>query len=316
MATQDASIATLPVTGQRLHGWHKHLWHGGLLVVLAIMWGSSFLMVKLSLRDFSPMEATAGRMLVAALFFTAALAFRRKRIERSGRAWLLMGGMALVGNLVPYFLMNWGQTRVTSGTAAILMGVVPLVTAVLAQAFVRGERFHFWKVVGIAVGFAGVVVLFGGPQLSGGAKMMWGAGAILLAAFGLACGTILADKASDYHSIPVGFGVFWIATAVSASVWLGAGATVPEHVSWASGGAIVGLALFSTALPTLLLIYLVRSAGPTFAGFTNYLVPVIGVALGITFLGEPLTWNAVLALGLIIGGIVVGQIGGKKGKKG
>lgn len=284
--------------------------------MLAAMWGSSFLMVKIALRDFSPVEALTGRMAIAALFFTAALLIRQKRIERSRKAWVLMAAMAFIGNVVPYLLINWGQTKVETGTAAILIGIVPLVTAVLAQAFVRGERFHLWKAVGIAVGFAGVVVLFGGPQLSGGQGVMWGAGAILLAALGLAGGTILADTAGDYHSIPIGFGVMWIATLVSVPIWLAtSGGALPEHVSRQSVAAVAGLAIFSTALPTLLLIYLVRSAGPTFAGFTNYLVPVIGVALGIAFLDEPLTWNAVAALGLIIAGIVAGQVGGGKGKK-
>ncbi len=315
MSSHAAQADTKPMTAPA-RGWRRHVWHAGLLVTLAVMWGSSFLMVKVALRDLTPSAALAGRMAIAALFFTAALLIRRKAVERSGKAWALMVAMAIVGNVVPYFLMNWGQTRVETGTAAILMGIVPLVTAVLAQAFVRGERFHRWKGIGIAVGFAGVVVLFGGPQLSGGHGVMWGAAAVLLAAFGLACGTILADKASDFHSIPIGFGVMWIATAISVPLWLGIdGGALPAHLSWPSAGAVVGLAIVSTALPTLLLIYLVRSAGPTFAGFTNYLVPVIGVALGIAFLGEPLTWNAAVALGLIIAGILVGQVGGRRGTR-
>jgi drug/metabolite transporter (DMT)-like permease len=315
MSSDAMSAEAKPLTAPR-PGWRRHLWHAGLLVALALMWGSSFLMVKVALRDFSPVEAMTGRMAIAALFFTAALLIRQKKPERNLKAWALMAAMAILSNVVPYLLINWGQTRVETGTAAILMGIAPLVTAVLAQAFVRGERFHLWKAIGIAVGFAGVVVLFGGPQLSGGQGVIWGAAAILLAALGLASGTILADKASDYHSIPIGFGVMWIATLVSVPIWLAtSGGDLPEHMSWQSAVAVAGLAIFSTALPTLLLIYLVRSAGPSFAGFSNYLVPVIGVALGIAFLDEPLTWYAIVALCLIIGGIVVGQIGGRKGGK-
>jgi drug/metabolite transporter (DMT)-like permease len=315
MSSRTMPTEAKPMTAPA-RGWRRHLWHAGLVLALACMWGSSFLMVDIALRDFSPVEALTGRMAVAALFFTAAMLIRHKRPELSRKAWLLMAAMAVAGNVIPYLLINWGQTRVETGTAAILMGIVPLVTAVLAQAFVRGERFHRWKAAGIAVGFAGVVVLFGGPQLSGGQGAMWGAAAILLAAVGLASGTILADKASDYHSIPIGFGVMWIAVLVSLPLWLAIdGGALPDRVSWPSAAAVAGLAMFSTALPTLLLIYLVRSAGPTFAGFTNYLVPVIGMALGVAFLGEPLTWNAVLALGLIIGGILVGQVGGRRGKR-
>lgn len=296
-------------------GWARRLWHAGLLVTLAVMWGSAFLMVDLSLRDFTPLESTVGRLVVAALFFTAGCIIRRKPIERSWRCWGLLAAMALIGNLMPFFLINWGQQKVESGNAAILMGMVPLVTAMLAQMFVRGERFHRWKMAGIAIGFAGVLVLFGGPQLSGGEGAMWGAAAILVATLGYAAGTILADKASSYHSLPVGFGVMWIASLVSAPIWLAVDGVPPPHPSWVSVGAVVTLGVFCTAMPTLALIYLVRSAGPTFAGFTNYLVPVIGVALGIVFLGEPLSWNAVAALFLIIGGIVIGQIGGRRGRK-
>jgi drug/metabolite transporter (DMT)-like permease len=315
MSSQASSIAA-PGLESLPRRWRRRLWHAGLLILLALMWGSAFLMADVALRDFSPAAATAGRLVVAALFFSLAMAVRRKRPERGGRVWLLVAGMAIVGNLIPFFLINWGQTRVESGTAAILMGVVPLVTAVMAQAFVRGERFHLWKGIGIAVGFAGVVVLFGGPQLSGHPAVMLGAGAILVAALGYASGTILADKASEYHSIPVGFGVMWIAAAVAVPAWLAFDGTWPDRPSWEALGAVAVLGVFCTALPTLLLIYLVRSAGPTFAGFTNYLVPVIGMALGIVFLREPLTWNAVAALGMIIAGILVGQIGGRRGKRG
>ncbi|MGE0667229.1 MAG: DMT family transporter [Sphingomonadales bacterium] len=315
MSSHAAPIASEPMSAPR-PGWRRHLWHAGLLVALASMWGSSFLMVDISLRDFTPVAALTGRMAVAALFFSAAMLIRHKQPERSRRAWLLMLAMAVIGNVVPYLLINWGQTRIATGTAAILIGIVPLMTAVMAQAFVRGERFHRWKALGIAVGFAGVVVLFGGPQLSGGEGVMWGAAAVLLAALGLASGTILADKAGEYHSIPVGFGVMWIAAAACVPLWLGLdGGALPERISWQSAAAVAGLGIFSTAVPILLLIYLVRSAGPTFAGFTNYLTPAIGVALGIAFLGEPLTWNAVVALGLIIGGILVGQVGGRRGRK-
>lgn len=315
MSSHAMSAESKPMTAPR-PGWRRHLWHAGLLVMLAMMWGSSFLMVKVALRDFTPVAALTGRMAIAALFFTVALLIRHKQVERSRKAWALIAAMAVIGNVFPYLLINWGQTRVETGTAAILMGIVPLVTAVLAQAFTRGERFHLWKAIGIAVGFAGVVVLFGGPQLSGGQGVIWGAAAILLAALGLASGTILADKASDYHSIPIGFGVMWIAAIVCVPLWLGIdGGALPARVSWQSAAAVAGLAIFSTALPTLLLIYLVRSAGPSFAGFTNYLVPVIGVALGVMLLNEPLTWYAVVALGLIIAGILVGQIGGRRGKK-
>jgi drug/metabolite transporter (DMT)-like permease len=296
-------------------GWARRAWHAGLLVTLALMWGSAFLMVDLSLRDFTPLESTVGRLIVAALFFTAGCLIRRKSIERGWKCWALLAAMALAGNLMPFFLINWGQQKVESGNAAILMGMVPLVTAVLAQLFVRGERFHKWKAAGIAIGFGGVMVLFGGPQLSGGEGAVLGAVAILLATLGYATGTILADKASAYHSLPVGFGVMWIASIVSTPIWLALDGAPPPDPSWVSVGAVIALGIFCTAMPTLVLIYLVRSAGPSFAGFTNYLVPVIGVALGVAFLGEPLSWNAVAALFLIIGGIVIGQIGGRRGKR-
>ncbi|MEN3950931.1 DMT family transporter [Iodidimonas sp. SYSU 1G8] len=316
MTTEAATIDTFIKSGKpQRRPWRRHLWHAALLLGLASMWGSSFLMVDAALKDFTPLATTAGRLAIAAGFFTIALFIRRRQVEKKKRAWGLMIGMALLGNLIPFFLINWGQQSVETGTAAILMGVVPLVTAVLAQVLVRGERFHLWKGIGIAIGFAGVVVLFGGPQISGGREMMLGAGAILIAALGYACGNILAEKVSDYHSLAIGFGVMWIATLVAVPIWFVTDGAVPQSPSLQAIGAVVALGIFCTAIPTLLVIYLVRSAGPTFASFTNYLVPVIGVALGIVFLHEPLTMNAIIALGLIIGGIVIGQIGGRRGKK-
>src|SRR5687768_2172958 len=101
MSSHAVSAEAKPMTAPR-PGWRRRLWHAGLLVTLALMWGSSFLMVKIALRDFSPVEALTGRMAVAALFFTAALFIRRKRPERSRKAWALMAAMAVIGNVVPY----------------------------------------------------------------------------------------------------------------------------------------------------------------------------------------------------------------------
>ena len=89
MSSHAMSAESKPMTAPR-PGWRRHLWHAGLLVMLAMMWGSSFLMVKVALRDFSPVEALTGRMAIAALFFTAALLIRRKQVERSRKAWALM----------------------------------------------------------------------------------------------------------------------------------------------------------------------------------------------------------------------------------
>ena len=139
----------------------------GLLIALGAVWGSSFLLIKLAVATIPPVTLAAGRILVGALVLAAIVAVRRQSWPRTPRAWLLLAVMGVIGNVVPFSLINWGEIRIDSGLTAILMSTVPLATIILAPAFVRDEPVTAGKLIGVALGMAGVAVLIGPGALVG-----------------------------------------------------------------------------------------------------------------------------------------------------
>ena len=134
-------------------------WFG--LLALAVLWGTSFLFVKIAVREIPPATMVAARFVIAASVLSVAVRVRGLRLSTSRRVWghyLLMG---LIGNAIPFTLIAWGQIRVDVGLAGILMGVMPLMTLLLAHFFVPGERMTPRMAGGFAVGFIGLVALLG-----------------------------------------------------------------------------------------------------------------------------------------------------------
>jgi drug/metabolite transporter (DMT)-like permease len=139
----------------------RPLSHWLLLFALVAMWGSAFMFTGIAVRGFSPTALVTIRLAIAAALLTALVVVRGQRFPWSRRFWLFSLAMSLAGNCVPFWLISFGQQRIDSGLAGILMGVMPLTTMVLAHFFVRGERLNATKAAGFVVGFVGLVTLIG-----------------------------------------------------------------------------------------------------------------------------------------------------------
>lgn len=286
-----------------------------LLICLGVIWGGSFLGVKLALVDFGPMTVAALRLLIAAVvLFTMALAtghgLPRLSAPRGRRIWLHCIGMGIFTNALPFTLLNWGQLYVTSGFAGISMAVVPLLVLPLAHFLVPGERIGAQKTLGFLVGFAGTIVLIGpGAILSagGGALEPLARIACVTAACCYAIGSIITRLCPPVSMISYS----------AAGLLVGAAIMVPAAISieglpdwpdtwWALFG-VVYLGLMPTALATLLLVRLINTSGPSFLSLVNYQVPVWAVVFGVVALGEPIPSQFLGALGLILAGLAISQ---------
>jgi drug/metabolite transporter (DMT)-like permease len=281
------------------------------LVLLGLIWGASFLGVAMALRGFGPLWIAAGRISIAAVILTAA-AFATgaglppTQTARGRRIWLHCIGMAVFSNALPFALLAWAQQRVSSGFAGISMAVVPLLVLPLAHVFVPGERMSLRKVAGFAVGFAGVVLLIGpvGPGAGGeGAARI----ACIAASCSYAVGAIITRMAPSGPYL--GFGA--AALIVAAALILPPALVLEGLPALPPGEAVAGLlylGVFPTALATMMLVYVVQSAGPSFMSLVNYQVPVWAVILGLVVLGEELPPQFLAALGLILAGLAVSQL--------
>lgn len=278
------------------------------LIALGLIWGASFLGIAIALEGFAPAWVAAGRITIGALTLSAIAAWMGVRLPAQPLVWVFAAGMGVFSNAVPFFLLSWSQQHVTSGFAGITMAAIPLFIIGLAHLLIPGEALTRIKALGFTLGLAGVAVLIGpgiwaatGSELESVARL-----GCLGAALSYAVGAILTRRCPDVH--PVGFGVLalWVATTIMLpTAFLADG--LPTLPTPSAGLALLYLGLLPTGLATLLLVGIIRSAGPSFLSQVNYHVPVWSVLLGVVVLAEELPGRFLLALAIIIAGLMISR---------
>ena len=290
----------------------------GLLALLGLVWGGSFLGVELSLHSLSPLWVAAGRISLAALLlvgvtllFGAGLPDTRTPTGR--RIWLHCLGMGLFTNAIPFSLLSWGQQVVSSSFAGITMAVVPLFVLPLSHLLVPGERLSRARLIGFMIGFVGVVLLIGGYGFRSGAPTAVAAGTMLPAQLACvaatccyACGAIVTRLCPPVNTMSfAGGGLLCGSLFILPLAAMVDG--IPSDVSAASWGGVLFLALLPTGLATIILTFVIRRAGPPFLSLVNYQVPVWAVLIGVTVLGEPIPGHFLAALATILTGLAISQ---------
>jgi drug/metabolite transporter (DMT)-like permease len=281
-----------------------------LLACLSLIWGTSFQFTKLAVSTMSPEAIVTIRLVVAALILVPLVYYRGYRLPGWDRRWLSFVAMALLGNALPFYLITWGQERVDSGVAGILMATMPLTTIVLAHFFVEGERLTRDRVFGFGLGFAGVCLLVGPEfllQLGGGTSLLGRQLALTGGAIAYAVNTVLARRLPDTPSLVTAAAVMLTAAAVMV-VLTGDEFLSAFYVATATSAvSAVWLGVISTAVAMLIYYRLIASAGASFVSMINYFIPVVAFLGGVFALGEHVSPRAVLALLVILGGVLIAR---------
>ncbi len=285
-----------------------------LLLTLGILWGASFLAVELALHDFAPLQIAALRIALAAIIVTTASFALGDRLPPTTtpagrRIWLHCLGMAIFSNALPFSLLSWAQLNVNSGFAGISMAVVPLIILPLAHIFVPGEHLTRIKLTGFLLGFAGVVILIGPAQILAGTGSDVESTARLtcvIASCSYAIGAITTRTAPKGPAL-----AFSSAALILASlIMLPLAFTLNPFPTAPNANAVLAilyLAVFPTALATMMLVHIIKTAGPSFLSLVNYQVPIWAVLFGMIFLGEALPGSFLVALALILLGMAISQ---------
>src|SRR5207248_2031998 len=279
------------------------------LATVARLWGSSFLFIKVAVRELAPATRIMGRLGLGALALAAIVPLMiggRRTLEeiRQNAGWLLL--VALVNVAVPFWLLSWGETRIDSGLASILQAAVPIFNAVVAFGFFREVRVTGLRLVGVGIGFVGVALLVG-AQPNG--KVL-GALAVVGMALCYAVGQLLAGRhLADVPPSVVALGTTGIAAIATLPFGI---AQAPHDVpGWKTIGSVVALAVPGTAIAFLLFYAIIAGAGAAYASLVTYLVPPIALAYGAIFLGERFGAAALGGLVLILCGVALGT-GGRR----
>ena len=275
-----------------------------MLALVGLLWGASFLFIKVAVRELAPATLILGRLGLATLALAAIvplLVGGRATLEqiRENASWLVVVG--LVNVAVPFWLLSWGETRIDSGLASIIQAAVPIFNAVVAFGFFREVRVTGLRLAGVGIGFVGVALLVG-AQPHG--KVL-AALAVCGMALCYAIGQLFAGRHLSHVQAPV---VALATTGVAALVALPVGvAQAPGHLpGWKTIGSVVMLAVPLTAVAFLLFYAIIGGAGAAYASLVTYLVPPIALAYGAVFLGERFGPSAFGALALILVGVVLG----------
>jgi drug/metabolite transporter (DMT)-like permease len=282
----------------------------GWLLFLAAIWGSSYASINVAVAEIPPMTLVAVRAILALAVLFPILLWRGGRLPRDAKSWRLAFVLGAVGLALPFFLIGWAQERIESGQAAILIAVMPLATMVLAHFFTQGDRFSPGKLVGVVLGFVGIVVMVGPEALKGGGGDVLRQLAMAGAAMGYAINAVVTRNLprGGGKAPMIGRAVMVISASTMITVPLaliidGPGALFNASVdAWA---VTLYLGLVPTGIGTLIYFHLIEARGATFFAFVNYLNPMFGVFFGALLLGEVITVQAGAALGLILAGITV-----------
>jgi len=277
------------------------------LVALAMLWGSSFLWIKIALGGLSPVQISFARMVLGAAFLLTLCLARRLRLPRPGRMWLHLAVVAAVGQAVPFTLFGIGEQTVSSGLAGVFNATTPLWTAIIALLAGQERRIGALKVGGLLLGFGGTVLILAPWHSAAGtlvgslaciaAALCYGISLVYSGRFVIGRGLAPIIVAT----MQISFGAGMLALAVPPF------GSQPVRLDVAVVVSVVILGLAGTGYAFVLLNQLIADLGATSASTVTYLLPVIAVLLGAAVLGEELNARVLAGMVVVLVGVALTQ---------
>ena len=278
-----------------------------LILCLSALWGGSYFFAGIAVAELPPLTIVTLRVGIAALLLLFLRPLLGVALPTGRTVWLAFFAMGLLNNAIPFSLIVWGQTQIASGLAAIMNATTPLFAVLVAHALTDNEKLTPAKALGLAIGFAGVVVLIGAGAFTGvgfasAPALVACAGAALSYAFAGVFGRRFARR--GLAPMQIATGQLVCSSLVLLPIALAAEA--PWSLSIPSAktvAAIVGLAAFSTAFAYILYFRILALAGAVNLLLVTFLIPPFAIFLGVVVLGERLAVSDVVGLALILTGL-------------
>ena len=280
-----------------------------LFIFVGLIWGTSFLWIKVAVQEISPFVLVGFRTLFAALGLVIFLLIDRKsrmtwaEIKPHIPVFLVLG---LVNVAMPWLLISWAEMHIESGVASILNATMPLWTIIISPLVISDDRITLPKLAGLTTGFIGVVLLFLPSLGKGWSTNLIGQAAVLVATLCYASATIFARKKA--HGLNPKMQTFLQFSISTMMVWamtffIEKQVILPKlPITWV---ALLWLGLLGSGLAYIIYFDLLHRMGPTRLSMVTYIPPVVGVLLGMIFLGEAFHWQSIVGALLILSGISI-----------
>jgi len=284
------------------------------LAFLSLLWGTSFLMIKIASQSFDSATFAFGRAGIAAAALALAMLAMGRAWPRSPRLWGKMALLAVAGQTAPFLLFGAAARMTTSADMALMMGAVPIFTFVAARFFGLGEVWNARAALGLALGLIGVAIALASPAGPQSAVVApspgLGRALALIGACGYGTGALLSRGVSkEIGAAMTATGSMLISTALLFVLVLAVdGPPSPVALFATPTGplaALFALGLFNTGLAYFVYFELIAVAGATFAALNNYIVPCLGMIAGAWALGEPVAAGSLIGLACVLGGVVL-----------
>jgi drug/metabolite transporter (DMT)-like permease len=277
-----------------------------LLLLLGTMWGSSYLFIKVAVAEVPVMTLVTGRLLLAAVILWVLVLLSRHRLPRSRSLWGAYTVMGFLSGTLPYALISWGEQYIPSGLAALLQSTMPFFTVIVAHFFIQEERLTLPSVLGVALGFVGVILLLLPDLRQGLQANLLGQLAVVVSSASYATSAVFARKKLRGQPPLV---------STMGQLTMGALLTMPLALilekpfdispSLPALGAWLGLVLLGTVIAYVIYYALIERTSATFTSTVTYIIPINGLLLGAVILGETLTITVAISAALILAGVML-----------
>ena len=272
------------------------------LIVQALIWASAFFNIKIATYSYGPVTIAFLRILLGAIPVVGLCLFKKIKIEAFSKDWYWFASIGIINLVIPFFLIAYGLQKVQSNLAAILMASTPLSATLLADFFTKNEKLTFIKVLGVMIGFSGIVFLFSDNILINENNII-SALLILGGSTFYVIGGLLTLKVSDKKNENVTASILIWATIFLLPI------TAYTEQPWNlnprldSTISLIYLGIFSTGLAWLMRFRILKNNGLVFQAQVAYLIPIFGIILGYIFLNEIITSKVIVAVAAVVLGI-------------
>ncbi|MGD0337495.1 MAG: EamA family transporter [Bacteroidota bacterium] len=279
--------------------------YGPILVFccLCLIWGSTWLAIKVGLDYFSPFLFAGIRFLIGGSVLVIPLLLMGKRYPREIQAWVFMCRLGIFQIVIPYALVFWGEQYISSGLAAILFAIIPFFVTIIAHYAIPGEQWSLIKFSGMVVSFTGLIIIFI-KDLMLDSQSVWGGYAIVGAALSAAIANVIGKRSGTHYNPLINVSV---QLSLGGIVLTALSLIIEPHMRWSFAfpaiGAMLFLSLFGSSLGFVGLYWLFTKMEVTKVSMISFITPVVAVLCGAIFLGEHITLNIIIGTILILTGV-------------
>jgi drug/metabolite transporter (DMT)-like permease len=281
--------------------------------LICLIWSSTWVVIKIGLESMPPLLGAGFRFLVASIVLLGLMKLRGVSLHNGWRGFLTLFGIGILAFYVPFGIVYWGQQYIPSGLSAIVFAIYPTLVAVFSHFFLPNERLNYYKVIGISLGFLGILVIFSSDLKVSNDLALWGMLAVMGSAVLQAAALILIKRfAHDVHPIPMNF----VMMSTSAVLLLLTGLIFESLSNVVLDEKAVGSVLFLGTLGSVvtfvIYFWLLQRLQAVILSLSSLITPILSVALGALVLGEVLAGKVFLGAFFVFLGVIVTNFGSMK----